>query len=234
MMASAATVIQRQLTEALAQFREAFIIFDRTNDGTVDAREFCDAMENVFGNADRDAALEMVSEFDITGDGEINFAEFVGMMTFGGDKAKKEGRKPLNQMLKAQLVGFREVCRDVLTGVWFSKDTIVPTLCYHVLYSPPFAIDLLPMQAFGLFDKDNDGIVSLDDFTETIKYLRIPCTDQQIQQAFLHADEDESGKIHPAFLCRLPAVRSVYDGIFLYDDTFLYDDIFLYYTCRGD
>ena len=36
----------------------------------VDSREFCDAMENVFANADRAAALAMVAEFDVTGDGK--------------------------------------------------------------------------------------------------------------------------------------------------------------------
>jgi Ca2+-binding EF-hand superfamily protein len=37
LMASGATELQRKLVEQLAQFREAFSIFDRTDDGSVDA-----------------------------------------------------------------------------------------------------------------------------------------------------------------------------------------------------
>lgn len=85
LLAGDSTEIQQRLTLQLAEFREAFSIFDTDGGGNVNEAEFVTAMENVFGCTDRSLAARMIQSFDTNGNGEVDFAEFVGMMTFEGE-----------------------------------------------------------------------------------------------------------------------------------------------------
>uniref|UniRef100_A0AAY4B183 EF-hand domain-containing protein n=1 Tax=Denticeps clupeoides TaxID=299321 RepID=A0AAY4B183_9TELE len=91
-----------QLTEEqIAEFKEAFSLFDKDGDGTITTKELGTVMRSLGQNpteaelqdminevdADGECKLtdeevdEMIREADIDGDGQVNYEEFVQMMT---------------------------------------------------------------------------------------------------------------------------------------------------------
>uniref|UniRef100_A0A674MNW5 Calmodulin 2a (phosphorylase kinase, delta) n=1 Tax=Takifugu rubripes TaxID=31033 RepID=A0A674MNW5_TAKRU len=78
-----------QLTEEqIAEFKEAFSLFDKDGDGTITTKELGTVMRSL-GQNPTEAELqdminevdEMIREADIDGDGQVNYEEFVQMMT---------------------------------------------------------------------------------------------------------------------------------------------------------
>merc|ERR1711890_198393 len=67
--------------EQIAEFKEAFSLFDKDGDGAITARELGSVMESLLGKTPSDEELQdMVNEVDEDGNGTIDFAEFLGMM----------------------------------------------------------------------------------------------------------------------------------------------------------
>nr|ACM09117.1 Calmodulin [Salmo salar] len=91
-----------QLTEEqIAEFKEAFSLFDKDGDGTITTKELGTVMRSLGqnpteaelqdminevdadgnGTIDFPEFLTMIREADIDGDGQVNYEEFVQMMT---------------------------------------------------------------------------------------------------------------------------------------------------------
>uniref|UniRef100_A0A8D3BMQ3 EF-hand domain-containing protein n=1 Tax=Scophthalmus maximus TaxID=52904 RepID=A0A8D3BMQ3_SCOMX len=92
-----------QLTEEqIAEFKEAFSLFDKDGDGTITTKELGTVMrslgqnpteaelQDMINEVDADGEEEkltdeevdeMIREADIDGDGQVNYEEFVQMMT---------------------------------------------------------------------------------------------------------------------------------------------------------
>uniref|UniRef100_A0A4W6C5H9 EF-hand domain-containing protein n=1 Tax=Lates calcarifer TaxID=8187 RepID=A0A4W6C5H9_LATCA len=87
-----------QLTEEqIAEFKEAFSLFDKDGDGTITTKELGTVMrslgqnpteaelQDMINEVDADGQYthvdEMIREADIDGDGQVNYEEFVQMMT---------------------------------------------------------------------------------------------------------------------------------------------------------
>ena len=70
------------LTESqIAEFREAFSLFDRDGDGTVDTKELGTVMRSLGQNPTQTELEDMVREVDADGSGDIDFSEFLQMMS---------------------------------------------------------------------------------------------------------------------------------------------------------
>uniref|UniRef100_A0A8C6FU32 EF-hand calcium-binding domain-containing protein 11 n=1 Tax=Moschus moschiferus TaxID=68415 RepID=A0A8C6FU32_MOSMO len=78
-----------QLTEEqIEEFKEAFSLFDKDGDGTLTTKELGTVMRPL-GQNPTEAELQdminevdqMIREADIDGDGQVNYEEFVQMMT---------------------------------------------------------------------------------------------------------------------------------------------------------
>mmetsp|Transcript_11217 Transcript_11217/g.26963 ORF Transcript_11217/g.26963 Transcript_11217/m.26963 type:complete len:149 (+) Transcript_11217:101-547(+) len=66
--------------EQIAEFKEAFSLFDRDGDGTIDNEELGTVLRSL-GNQPTDEEVEdMIREADKDGNGTIDFAEFIEMM----------------------------------------------------------------------------------------------------------------------------------------------------------
>ena len=61
--------------------REAFRAFDKNGNGFISAAELRHVMTNLGERITDEEVDEMMREADIDGDGQINFEEFVAMMT---------------------------------------------------------------------------------------------------------------------------------------------------------
>jgi calmodulin len=72
---------EQNLTEdKIAEFREAFEIFDKDKDGYITIKELGEIMKNL-GQSPSEAELQdMINEVDIDGNGNIDFKEFLGLM----------------------------------------------------------------------------------------------------------------------------------------------------------
>ena len=71
-----------QLTdEQIAEFREAFLVFDKDGDGTITTKELGTVMRNLGQNPSKDELEEMVNSVDDDGTGSIEFPEFLLLMS---------------------------------------------------------------------------------------------------------------------------------------------------------
>jgi len=70
-----------QLTEEqIAEFREAFSLFDKDGDGTISTRELGTVMRSLGQNPTEAELQDMINEVDADGSGTIDFPEFLVMM----------------------------------------------------------------------------------------------------------------------------------------------------------
>jgi len=66
--------------EQIAEFREAFSVFDKNGDGSIGTKELGTVMKTLGLNPTDEELQQMVAEVDTDGNGEIDFDEFCAMM----------------------------------------------------------------------------------------------------------------------------------------------------------
>ncbi|KAL5499920.1 hypothetical protein EMCRGX_G011392 [Ephydatia muelleri] len=70
-----------QLTEGqIAEYKEAFVFFDKDGDGTITAKELGAVMRLLGYNPSETDLEDMISDVDLDRNGTIEFGEFVAMM----------------------------------------------------------------------------------------------------------------------------------------------------------
>jgi calmodulin len=67
--------------EQIAEFREAFNIFDKDGDGRITAKELGTVMRSLGQNPSEAELQDMVNQVDLDGNGTIEFDEFLYMMS---------------------------------------------------------------------------------------------------------------------------------------------------------
>merc|ERR1711924_17234 len=70
-----------QLTEEqIAEFKEAFSLFDKDGDGTITTKELGTVMRSLGQNPTEAELQGMINEVDVDGSGTIDFPEFLNLM----------------------------------------------------------------------------------------------------------------------------------------------------------
>ncbi|KAL3874258.1 hypothetical protein ACJMK2_037298 [Sinanodonta woodiana] len=66
--------------EQIAEFKEAFGLFDKDGSGSITSKELGTVMRSLGQNPTEAELVEMISEVDVDGNGSIEFPEFLKMM----------------------------------------------------------------------------------------------------------------------------------------------------------
>ncbi|KAL4239033.1 hypothetical protein ACF0H5_003737 [Mactra antiquata] len=67
--------------EQIAEFKEAFSLFDKNGDGTISSKELGIVMRALGQNPTEAELTDMINEIDADGNGTIDFPEFLTMMS---------------------------------------------------------------------------------------------------------------------------------------------------------
>ena len=130
--------------EQIAEFREAFNIFDKDGDGRITAKELGTVMRSLGQNPSEAELQDMVNEVDLDGNGTIEFDEFLYMMS----RQMREGD---------------------------TEEEII--------------------DAFRVFDKDEDGKITAAELTHIMKNLGEPLTQEEVDEMIAQADTNKDGII---------------------------------------
>merc|ERR1719506_508911 len=101
--------------EQLDEVREAFGLFDADASGSIDVRELKAAMRSLGFEVKNEELKKMVSDIDGDGNGTIEFAEFLEMMT--GKMGEKDSREDIEKVFKlfdddnTNKISFRNLAR---------------------------------------------------------------------------------------------------------------------------
>jgi calmodulin len=66
--------------EQIAEFKEAFSLFDKDGDGTITTKELGTVMRSLGANPTEAELKDMIEEIDVDGDGTVDFPEFLTLM----------------------------------------------------------------------------------------------------------------------------------------------------------
>ena len=66
--------------EQIAEFKEAFSLFDKDGDGTITTKELGTVMRSLGQNPTEAELQDMINEVDVDGNGNIDFPEFLSLM----------------------------------------------------------------------------------------------------------------------------------------------------------
>merc|ERR1739840_77486 len=66
--------------EQIAEFKEAFSLFDKDGDGTITTKELGTVMRSLGQNPKEEELTDMINEIDEDGNGTVDFEEFLVMM----------------------------------------------------------------------------------------------------------------------------------------------------------
>merc|ERR1711981_191886 len=144
-----------QLTEEqLDEIREAFGLFDSDASGMIDIRELKAAMRALGFEVKNEELKKMVEDVDNDGNGTIEFAEFLEMMT--GKMGEKDSREDIEKVFKlfvddnTNKISFRNLAR-VAEELGENID------------------DEELQDMINQADRDGDGEINLDEFYRIMK-----------------------------------------------------------------
>lgn len=94
-----------QLTEEqIAEFKEAFSLFDKDGDGTITTKELGTVMRSLGQNPTEAELADMINEVDADGNGTIDFPEFLTMMARKMKDTDSEVRRQIPRSVRNILI----------------------------------------------------------------------------------------------------------------------------------
>ena len=73
-------MVEQLTEEQIAEFKEAFALFDKDGDGTITTKELGTVMRSLGQNPTEAELQDMINEVDVDGNGTIDFPEFLSLM----------------------------------------------------------------------------------------------------------------------------------------------------------
>ncbi|KIW04752.1 uncharacterized protein PV09_04478 [Verruconis gallopava] len=141
--------------EQLAEYREAFKIFDKNGDGQITAEELGEIMRSLGQNPTATELQDIIAELDIDNSGAVDFDEFIRMM---GQKLTSGGAED-DELLQA----FKVFDKDG-SGTISAQELKELMISIGESLSKD-EIDEMIREA----DKDGDGVIDYKEFVQLMK-----------------------------------------------------------------
>lgn len=74
-------MVENLSPEQIADFKEAFSLFEHDENGSISTKELGDVLKALGQNPSKNELNDMINEVDVDGNGTVEFAEFVILMT---------------------------------------------------------------------------------------------------------------------------------------------------------
>jgi len=139
--------------EQIAEFKEAFQIFDKDGDGSITTKELGTVMRSLGQTPSEETLKQMIKEVDVDGSGTIDFIEFLGLM----EKKLRD-----NDTEEDLIDAFRVFDRDANGVISLQELKFVMTSSGERLKEEE--IDDLIREA----DINGDGFIDYEDFVRTM------------------------------------------------------------------
>lgn len=151
--------------EELQEFAQAFKMFDKNGDGTMNIKELGVAMRTLGLNPTEEELLNIVNEYDVDGNGKIDFGEFCKMM-----KGMLLTNTPYKQ--NPTTISFESVTAT-------NKETD----------------ESLIRLAFKVFDKDGNGYITSSEFKYFMTTLGEKLSEEEVDEIIREVDKDGDEQI---------------------------------------
>ncbi len=148
------SLIDKLSKEQIADFREAFSLFDHDENGSISAAELGQVLKALGQNPSKNELSDMINEVDVDGNGTVEFAEFVILMT---NKVKEMTKEEEIQEAFHVLDKEKDNQISVKELKYFMRKVA------HIKLSSEEAEAMIEFA-----DSDEDGLVSFDDFLQVV------------------------------------------------------------------
>jgi calmodulin len=157
--------------EQIAEFKEAFALFDKDGDGTITTKELGTVMRSLGQNPTEAELQDMINEVDADGNGTIDFPEFLNLMARKmKDTDSEEELKEAFKVFDKDGNGFISAAelRHVMTnlGEKLTDEEVSPCasiICFTLAKALCYTqVDEMIREA----DVDGDGQVNYDEFVK--------------------------------------------------------------------
>ncbi|CAE7835049.1 unnamed protein product [Symbiodinium sp. CCMP2592] len=187
-----------QLTEEqIAEFKEAFSLFDKDGDGTITTKE------TAVDTDTEEELIEAFKVFDRDGNGFISAAELRHVMTNLGEKLTDE---EVDEMIREAdvdgdgQINYEEFVKMMMAKCQTKLDRGVRFRCFGLASAREEQIAEFK-EAFSLFDKDGDGTITTKELGTVMRSLGQNPTEAELQDMINEVDADGNGTIDfPEFL----------------------------------
>ncbi len=203
----------------IAEFKEAFSLFDKDGDGTITTKELGTVMRSLGQNPTEAELQDMINEVDADGNGTID-CEHARRWRDGARAAgqgKGQARRPRPAAAAATpaalggpaagrrraRAGARAYARPLAHRPAFARSPRRP----RVLAVPEFLTMMARKmkdtdsaeeikEAFKVFDKDGNGFISAAELRHIMTNLGEKLTDEEVDEMIREADVDGDGQIN--------------------------------------
>ena len=148
------SLIDKLTKEQIADFREAFSLFDHDENGSISAIELGQVLSALGQTPSANELSDMINEVDVDGNGTVEFAEFVILMT---NKVKEMTKE--------------EEITEAFNVLDKEKDSHISAKELKYFMRKVARIKLSSEEAEAMIefaDGDEDGLVTFDDFVQVV------------------------------------------------------------------
>ena len=167
----------------IAEFKDAFSLFDKDNSGTITTEELGDVMRSLGQNPSEEDLQKMIDDVDQDGDGTIDFPEFLTMLvrSMGDTDSHEEVMEAFRVRAARVPPGF--MCFDVACGPGRRCTQAVPSRASACAATRQ------------ILDHDGNGYISADELRAIMSNLGEELSEEEINEIVQEADIDGDGQI---------------------------------------
>jgi len=189
----------RQLTEEqIAEFKEAFSLFDKDGDGTITTKELGTVMRSLGQNPTEAELQDMINEADADGNGTIDFPEFLSLMA-----RKMKDTDTEEELVEAFKVFDRDgngfISAAELRHVMTNLGEKLTECVVQIDQADQEEIVQMMLEEKSYWGGDKTFEITIVQLVEEQGDIRVPCLDDSGRQHVQHAKVTKRGSANTDF-----------------------------------